>query len=186
MNALLGALALLLASSTASAVEFTIVTTSGYVRFSVPDDWRVLRMQTKPPVSTAVFQVLNPADDGTPHSTNIVVSLLHEDSEKGQRAAAIIGKPYGPTPAEVRKLNDWTIYTQTPNQQGTKYTVVDAKRSMADVVVHIRFAWPSLPNNPAGYSESMRAAMSALQDSVSGGIGPPPPRDGEIIRRPTQ
>lgn len=186
MRTLLAALVLLVTTSAANAVELTVVTTKGYVRFSVPDEWRVLRMQTKPPVSAAAFQIANPADDGTPHSTNVVVSLFHIDYEQGRLAAQRVGRPYGGVPVEATTQGEWAIYSQTPSQQGTKYTVVDATRTLADVVVLIRFAWPSLPNNPSGYDKSMRAALAAVQDSVSGGLGPPPVKDGEVIRRPTQ
>jgi hypothetical protein len=184
MRAPLAALTLILASSAVSAVELSIVTTKGYVRFNVPDDWRVLHMQTKPPVSVAAFQVLNPADDGTPHSTNVAVSLFHVDHEKGRVAADGLGKLHGSATPEVR--GEWTIYSQVRLQQGTKYSVVDATRSIADVVVLVRFAWPDLPNNPPGYDKQMHAAMAAVQASVTGGLGTVPMRDGEVIRRPTR
>jgi hypothetical protein len=183
MRALLAVLVLLFASSAASAVELTIVTTKGYVRFSVPDDWRVLHMQTKPPVSVAAFQVSNPADDGTPHSTNVAVSLFHVEHEQGRLAADGLGKLHGTATPELQ--GEWTIYSQVRLQQATKYTVVDAKRNIADAVVLIRFAWPTLPNNPPDYDKTMHAAMAAVQGSVTGGLGALPVRDGEVIRRPT-
>jgi len=34
-------------------------------------------MQTKPPIAFAIFQVPNFADEGTPESTNLVISLFN-------------------------------------------------------------------------------------------------------------
>jgi len=61
----------------AEAIELKILTTKGFVAFTVEDDWRVLSMQTKPPIAFAIFQVPNFADEGTPESTNLVISLFN-------------------------------------------------------------------------------------------------------------
>ncbi|KQZ44209.1 hypothetical protein [Duganella sp. Root1480D1] len=184
MFKLLATFAFLAMTSLAFAAEFTIVTGKGYVRFTVPDQWAVLSMQTKPPVSVAAFQVANPADEGTPHSSNVAVSLFHVDAERGQTAASAIGKQFGALPPTVSTLEGWTIYTQQASQQGTAYTIIDAKKPFADVVVGLRFAWPHLAANPAGYDQSMNGAFESLRRSVSSGFGVPASRPGEVIRRP--
>lgn len=175
---------LLLFAPLAHAVELTIVTTTGYVRFSVPDDWGVMAMQTKPPVSVAAFQVFNPADQGTPHSTNAAVTLYYPDTERGRTALSVIGRAYGNAPPSKSEVDGWTLYEQHPSQNGTAYTVLDAKKAVADVVVGIRLAWPELPNNPPDYNSTMRNSFEALRQSVSGGLGVPSSRQGEVIRRP--
>ncbi len=180
----LAAFAFLSITSLASAAEFTIATAKGYVRFSVPDQWAVMAMQTKPPVSVAAFQVANPADEGTPHSSNVALSLFHIETERGQAAASLVGKQYGKLPPSVSTLEGWTVYTQEANQQGVAYTIVDAKKPFADVVVGLRFAWPHLPANPAGYDQSMNRSFEALLRSVSSGLGVPAARPGEVVRRP--
>ncbi|WP_457424315.1 hypothetical protein [Roseateles sp. P5_E7] len=178
--------ALAMASAPATAVELTVVTTKGYVRFEVPDEWTVLKAQTKPPVSALAFQIANPADEGTPHSTNVAVSLMDTKTEAGKKAASRIGVQYGSASPVVSQEGAWTLYSQGADQGGVRYQVVDAARDIADVVVSIRFAWPELPANGAGYNEAMRAALRGVQNSVSGGLGIPPPRPGEVIRRPAQ
>jgi hypothetical protein len=145
MRPLLILFSLLLGAPAAGAVELTLVTEKGYVRFSVPDEWAVLKAQTKPPVSAMAFQVANPADDGTPHSTNVVVSLFDTSTEQGKAAAARVGKPYGPVQPQVRTRGDWTVYSQSASQHGATYHIVDAVRNAADVVVLVRFAWPCCP-----------------------------------------
>ncbi|MBL0726088.1 hypothetical protein [Piscinibacter sp. HJYY11] len=186
MRKLATTIALLLCGHLAHAVELTVVTAGGYVRFNVPDDWQVLKAQTKPPVAAIVFQIANPADSGTPHSTNVIVSLFAMDTEQGKAAMSEVGKQYGPAVPTVRTQDGWTTHSQTTEQQGARYNVVDAVRKAADVTVSIRFAWPALPNNPANYDKSMIDAMQAVQRSVVGGFGVPPARLGEVIRRPTQ
>jgi hypothetical protein len=178
--------ALALDSAAASAVELTLITSNGYVRFAVPDEWSVLKAQTKPPVSAMAFQVANPADEGTPHSTNVAVLLMDTKTEAGKKAASRIGAPVGTTPPAVSREGVWTLYSQSADQGSVRYQVVDATRDVADVVVSIRFAWPELPGNGSGYSEAMRAALRGVQASVSGELGMLPPRPGEIIRRPVQ
>jgi hypothetical protein len=172
--------------SLASATEFTVLTVKGYVRFTVPDEWQVLAMNTMPPVSVAAFQVENPADEGTPHSTNVAISLFHIETERGKAAVASVGKAYGPVPPSVSALDGWTIYTQQAEQQGVAYTIIDAKKAFADVIVGLRLAWPRLAANPQGYEQSMDGAFEALRRSVNSGLGVPEPRPGEVVRRPTQ
>ena len=180
------ALLLCLNASAHAAVEFTIVTVRGYVSFAVPDEWRVLTMQTKPPVSVAAFQVLNPVDAGTPHSTNVAISLFDVESERGKQAATIVGRRYGAQEPVVTSEGGWTVYSQQHNQGGMRYTVVDAKKQLADVVVAVRFAWPHLPNNPPQYDREMQKAFRGVLASVKGGLGKPAPREGEVTRRPAQ
>jgi hypothetical protein len=181
------ALALLLClSASAHAVEFTIVTVRGYVSFAVPDEWRVLTMQTKPPVSVAAFQVFNPADAGTRHSTNVAISVFDVESERGKQAMTIVGRRYGAQEPVVTSEGDWTVYSQQHDQGDMQYAVVDAKKQLADVVVAVRFAWPHLPNNPPQYDREMQEAFRSVLASVKGGLGRPAPREGEVIRRPVQ
>ncbi|WP_154668249.1 hypothetical protein [Pseudoduganella violaceinigra] len=177
---------LFIACFPASAVEFTLVTAKGYVRFAVPDEWIVLNMNTKPPVSVAAFQVPNPADEGTPHSTNVALTLFHVETERGRAAVSSVGKAYSPKPPVVSTLEGWTIYTQEAKQEGTTYSIIDAKKPCADVVVALRFAWPHLSSDPRGYDKSTSIAFEALRHSVTSGLGTPEPRAGEVVRRQAQ
>lgn len=180
------AIALVAVNSLANANEFAIRTTKGFVRFSVLDDWRVLSVQTKPPVSVATFQVGNPADEGTPHSTNVAVSLFHIGTERGQAAAAAVGRSYGPVAPVSSTVNSGAVYIQQPTQQSLPYLLIDANKPFADLIVALRFAWPNLPNNPSNDDATMRGAFEAVRRSVTGGLGVPESREGEVIRRPAQ
>jgi hypothetical protein len=170
----------------AHSVELSVVTTKGYVAFTVPDDWRVLSAQTKPPVSALSFQVANAADEGTPHSTNVLIALFHIDFERGKQAADAPVRAYGSKEPVVATRDGWTVYAQEATQGGAEYVIVDAKRPIADVVAAVRVAWPRLAANAPDYDSRMRQAFDELLKSVSGGMGLPPQREGQVIRRPAQ
>ena len=78
-----------------STVSFRLITQEGSVRFAVPGDWAVLSVQSLPPVPTIAFQVTNPADQGTPDSPNISVSIFRLSDKKTDGAQQKIVKAYG-------------------------------------------------------------------------------------------
>jgi hypothetical protein len=174
------------ACSVAQAAEFTIVTTKGYVSFAVPDDWRVIAMQSKSPVAVAAFQIPNPADSGTPDATNVAVSLFSVETKPGRDGERDVGRQFGPTAPTVTAKDGWTVYTQTANQGDTLYTIIDAKKSCADVVVGVRFAWPHLPKNAPELDTQMKGQLDSVLDSVNGALGRPQRKDGDVVRRPVK
>jgi hypothetical protein len=168
-----------------SAVEMKIFTTAGFVAFTVGSGWSVLSMQSQLPIATAVLQLPNPADGGTPDSTNLVLMLYAPDSERGRATFEAPVKQYGETAPGVASLDEWTIYHQKAKQGGTVYSILDAKRGrVADVSVSVRLAWPHLLTNPATYDAEMESAFRAFLASVHGAIGPYMPAADEVIRRP--
>lgn len=173
MHKLLAVLLLFLAVPLAQAVEFSVVTTAGTVAFAVPDEWRVLSVQTKPPISTFAFQVPNAADEGTPHSTNVAVTLFHTEFERGREAADVPVRKYGPKDPKTDELDGWTIHTQEATQSDAQYVIVDAKKPVGDVVAAVRFAWPRLAANDSDYDEQMHAALSRLLKSMTAATGVP-------------
>src|ERR1700712_4654697 len=61
-------------------VRFTLITAQGFVSFAPGADWKVLGMQNRSPVLSTVFQIPDAADDGTPDSTNLILSFFQPDS----------------------------------------------------------------------------------------------------------
>lgn len=165
--------------------EQKILTPKGHVAFTTADDWTVLQMQSKLPVAVAVFQLPNAADEGTPDSTNLVLTLFEHGSEKEKTVFAAPVAQLGATPPAVESFGGWTIYRQDAKQGATPYSIWDAKKEgVADVSASVRFAWPHLANNPANYGERMETTFKAFLKSVRGGVGEYKPRDGEVVRRP--
>jgi hypothetical protein len=170
-------------ATTSPTVRFTIMTAKGYVGFSVPKDWRVLSMQSKPPVAAAAFLVPNSADEATPDSTNIAISLIQPDTDQGKSALNRVGKSYQGEVVESSR-SGWECYSQSAHQKKTTYTILDAKKSVADVVVSVRVAWPHLPKNSPSYDSDMKAVFESLLDAIDGNLGSYTPKPGEVVRRP--
>jgi hypothetical protein len=167
------------------AVRFTILTSNGYVGFTVSKDWRVLEIQSKPPVAVSAFQVFNRADQGTSDSTNIVVSLIQPETDKGKDALSKVGKSYeGEVQSSSR--SGWDCFSQTAHQHGMPYTILDAKKRVADVIVSVRVAWPHLKKNSATYDGDLSKVFESLLDSVDGNLGPYSAKPGDVVRRPDQ
>ena len=76
-----------------SKTRFTIVTQKGHVSFDVPNQWSVLMMRSRPPVTAAIFQIGDASDQGLPDSTNVAVNLLTAGNEAGhvRQGGVILG-----------------------------------------------------------------------------------------------
>ena len=141
-------------------------------------------MEPKPPTTAAVFQIPNSADEGTPDSTNLVVMTFELDSPEAVAAATRVTNKMRTESKPAPSHGSWQTYTKQDRQDATEYRIRDARRELADVVVTIRLAWPHLKQNPADYDEQMEKLFLLLLDGVIGELGPKPPREGEVIRRP--
>lgn len=112
----------------AQSVELTLVTTKGFVAFTVDDNWPIVAMQTKPPVAVAAFQIPNSSDAGTNESTNVSVSLFQLDSPKGKAALKTMGKAYGDATPIVGSFDGWIVYHQQARQGDMGYSICDATK----------------------------------------------------------
>ncbi len=158
-----------------AGTELKIPTTNGFVAFSVEGDWPVLSMQMKPPIASAAFRIPNPADAGTPDSSNIVIALYDTQSAEARTAFKTPVKQYGAARPKGQTVGPWTIYRQAAKQGDTDYTIVDAKRSgVAGVAVGVRMVWPQLAGNAADYDARMETVLKAVLDSIHGGASVSP------------
>jgi hypothetical protein len=182
---IVASITLSLLSATAAAVEFKIHTNTGWVGFAAADGWTVLSMQSKMPIAAAVFQIPNREDHHTKDSTNLIIMLFDQASDKARAKFEAPVKQYGATPPVAEKLDQWTVYRQESKQGETLYSVLDAKNSsIADVSVSVRLAWPHLGGNPKTYDSEMTALFQGFIKSIDGGLGTYVPKDGEKIYRP--
>jgi len=170
-----------------SSIEFKIITNNGFVAYTAGAAWSVIAAQSRLPVAAMAFQILNPADAGTPDSTNLAISLYDLGSEKGRDAFARSPKKWGETDPSAETIGPWLVFRQEMRQGSTDYTVLDAQQSdIADVAVNVRLAWPHLPKNAATYDADMEAVFRRFIASVYGGNGPYSPKEGEVVRRPAK
>ena len=177
-------LLIFISQSAHALVEMKILTNEGYVGFTVEDNWTILSMQTKLPIATALFQIPNQADSGTPDSTNLIIKFYQNSSEKAQESFNAPIKKYGEDDIKLAEIEDWKIYSQKAKQEGVVYTIIDAKRdNFAEVSVFIRIAWPHLNGNAKDYNNEMEKRFYNFLKSVNGYIGKYTPKEGEVIRR---
>ena len=167
-----------------AAVEMSIVTNKGYVAFVVGDDWAVLSMQSKLPIATASFQVPNPADQGTPDSTNLAIVLYDSESKEARSNFEAPVTIKGSAPQQATRYQEWTVWRQEAVQGSTRYTILDAKREgLVDVLVKVRLAWPHLGTNASGYDAEMESTFHSFLTSVRGAKGKYEPGLGVTFRR---
>ncbi|MEA5114878.1 MAG: hypothetical protein VB050_12715 [Geobacteraceae bacterium] len=172
-------MAMLIACSNVNAMEFTLITKGGYVTFAAGDNWGVVTMETKKPNQTAAFQVPMSGEVDSAPPTNVSIILINPKLPETANALDSIGRSYGPSKVTEGTYNKWSTYRQVSNDSdGILFTIVDAKREIADVVVWVRFAWPKNKNNEA------EPIFYNFLNSIRGDFGKYKTRDGEIIRRP--
>jgi hypothetical protein len=164
--------------------ELRVITETGYLVIPAEDHWSVLSMKTKTPVIEALFQIPNPADAGTPESTNLVIQFFPLASAEGRAAMAESPPRAGPEPARVETVGGWTVTRQRGTLRATTYSVVDARRELTGFAVKVRFAWPHLAKNPGDYDRQMESILRSVLETIREHVGPYVPREGEVIRRP--
>jgi len=160
-----------------------VVTTNGWVSFSVCNDWKVSKMQTKSPTTLFVFRIPNPADEKTPDATSLVVMTFETGSPD---ATASYKQLVDSLRAQAKrsKYKNWNFYTRDVKQGDTIYTFLDGVRKVPGAYVVVRLAWPHLKQNPPNYGDEARKDLNDVLDSVDGGLGKLPDNGAEVYRPP--
>jgi len=166
----------------ADQVELSVVTDKGWVRFTVGANWKVLKMDTKNPVRLALFQLPNPAEEGTAASTNASVVLYEVDSSEASSEFARVHRKYAK--GTKSRTGAWEVFNSNFKEGSTNYSGRVAFRDIADVHVSVVFAWPHLPRNSANYDSEMEQAFVGILKSVNGAIGKYERRNDETVQRP--
>ena len=169
----------------ADLIDLSVVTSRGYVTYTVPGDWTVLDMQTKAPKTSAVFQIKrNPAEASTSDSTNLSISTFEDNSPEATATFQNMAAKHRAEASARSKHGAWQLFTRQAPQGKTMYQVRYAFRDVVGAHVFVSCAWPLLPRNAPRYDADMQAAFIAVLDSVKGGLGPKPRTGGEVVRRP--
>ncbi|HVF72942.1 MAG TPA: hypothetical protein VM940_15170 [Chthoniobacterales bacterium] len=163
-----------------------VITTRGWVSYAVGSKWKVLSMQTQPPTTAVAFQIANPADEGTPDSTNVAIMTFEADSKEAMASLKTLVSKIQSQAKPKKYKKDWDLYIHQDKQGQTDYVLCDAVRQVPGASVLIRISWPHLKGNAPDYDSQMEEAYLSLLDSVEGGLGPKPKKDGEVYRRPTK
>jgi hypothetical protein len=178
--------AMTLAPVARADTQMTVVTDKGYVAFVVGDDWAVLSMKTKTPVSAAVYQIPNAADAETPESTNLVLMLYDLTTQAGRAEFEKPVPDYSENEPVESEYQGWTVYRHFGMQNDVEYTILDARRrdvGDGEVAAGVRLSWPHLPDNREHYDAEMESTFRSFLTGVQGHVGPWTPREGEVAYR---
>jgi hypothetical protein len=160
--------AALIAPSGASALRAKVTIPNGYVSIETPDEWTLISAKTHRSVASALFQIPNPSDEGTPDSTSIGVKVYDLKIESGRKSASNARLN---TTAHVSKRvreGRWLIYRQHFADDGdpVPYTTLTARQDTPEMLVTVDLNWPKLPNNPADYDARMEQLFRAFIATV--------------------
>lgn len=160
----------LLAITAGQAADNEIFLDNGDLRISAPSDWVILAHSPTGNRTVIAFQLFtNPAEVGTPNSTNLAISTFaFKDPESTQAFSAPLTKRTQDT-TTTREYAVWSIREWQGDQNGAKYQIQDARTTnkTLNIGIHVRLAWPILPDNPPGYEDSMNAVLKTVLDSIS-------------------
>ncbi|MGB8476175.1 MAG: hypothetical protein WCE61_19005, partial [Candidatus Acidiferrum sp.] len=158
---------LLFSVSVAAVPDKVVLTVVDRFQFSVPGEWPVIASKSTAEKTVFAFQVPNPADEGTPDSTNL--SIVSAYLKNAEDKAAFEKKASTPDhDAQAKKLVEgWQCRSFSAMQKSTQYVVWDCYRVVADCGVSVRMAWPHLPKNPSDYDIQMESVLSDFLTSVS-------------------
>jgi len=159
--------------------DLSVITSKGYFSYSVGDDWSLVSMQTKPPKTTAVFQVPNPANKAARETARLSLMTFEVDSPV---AMAALKKLLVRARAEAKqktKYKQWQLYSRDVEEGKANYAIREACKQISGVCVMARITWPRLRSSSESHDIQMEDLFRSALDSVTGGIGPLPPRDDQ-------
>jgi hypothetical protein len=145
-------------------VEFTIF---ARVRFSVPGDWPVIANKSDKNRTIFAFQIPNTADENGPDSTNLTVQSFYLKDPESKAAFEKKSSKQDPSAQEQKLVTDWDCAKFQAKQGSTSYEVWDCHRTVEDVGVYVRVAWPHLPKNPLDYDRQMQTTLANVLASIA-------------------
>ena len=158
---------MLLTSAALCAEDRVVFSIYARIQFSVPPDWLVISSKSDTTNTVFAFQIPNPAEEGTPDSTNLVI--VASDLKQPGAKAAFEKKASNPEEkAQKRKLVDhWGCSSFSATQGSTEYEIWDCCRTVTDCGVYVRAAWPHLPKNSPEYDKTMETRLAQVLNSVA-------------------
>lgn len=159
----------LLALTAGRAAENEIFLNNGSIHLGVPSDWVILAHSPTGNRTVVAFQIFgNPAEIGSGNSTNLAISAFAlKDPETAQAFAAPLTRRT--QEATTKAYEGWEIREWQGDQDGAKYQIRDARmvNKKQNVGIHVRLAWPLLPNNPVDYEDTMSTLLKTTLDAIT-------------------
>lgn len=137
---------------------------------AVPQAWVRLRLSDSDRDREAIFQIPDPADEGTPDSTNIKVSVPQwKDVASGGDAvvARLASEPGGAIMSDKTSAKGRRVVLSRAQQGTTPYLVVDIMSAARDVIVWARAAWPLLEKGSPEWSDTVLKDFKGMAKSIT-------------------
>ena len=163
------ALLVVLTAALSGAVDKVAFTIFAEIQFAVPADWQVIANKSDTKSTLFAFKISNPAEEGTPDSTNLVLQSFYLKELEAKAKFEEKSKPQDPSARKRSVAAHWDCTSYAGKQGSTSYDVWDCHRTLAKAGVYVRLAWPHLSNNPPNYDQQMQATLVDVLTSV----GPP-------------
>ena len=151
------------ASFAGEKVDFSIV---DRIQFTVPGEWKVIASRSDASRTMFAFQILNPADEGTSDSTNLVLVAYNLNQPSEKESFEVKESQRGPNATNQKLVDGWDCSTFSAKQKRTNYVDWDCTRVVGQTGVFVRLAWPRLPRNAPDYDKSMEESLSDVLKSV--------------------
>lgn len=162
--------ALITVSLAASAISDRerLETQNGYVSLQTPSDWTLVTSKAHRATASALFQIPNPADRGTPDSTSLGLAVYDLGTDAGRADAARAKAKLTSAIRAKHRQGPWVIYRQrfADDADPVPYTALNARQETPGLVVTVDLSWPKLPDNPADYDAQMEKLFRAFIGSV--------------------
>jgi hypothetical protein len=155
-----------LAVALSGAVDKAVFTIFAEVQFAVPADWQVVANKSDPKSTLFAFKIPNPAEEGTPDSTNLVLQSFYLKEPEAKAKFEEKSKPQDPDARKTTVAAHWDCTSFIGKQGSTSYDVWDCHRTVAKAGVYVRLAWPHLSSNPPNYDQQMQATLVDVLTSV--------------------
>lgn len=155
------------AACSLSATDRVVFTVFARIQFSVPADWVVIDSRSDAATTVFAFQIKNPADEGTPDSTNLAII---SEYLKDRRAKSAFEREVADQEKKAQKkeaVENWNCSSFSAMQGSTRYDIWDCNRQITGCGVVVRLAWPELPKNPADYDDKIKGALTDVLKSVT-------------------
>jgi hypothetical protein len=136
------------------------------IRFTVPGEWKVIASNSDASRTMFAFQILNPADDGTPDSTNLVLVAYNLNLPAEKESFEAKKSQRGPGAMDQKFVEGWDCSTFSAKQKKTNYVDWDCSKIVGETGVFVRLAWPRLVRNAPEYDKSMEKSLLDVLKSV--------------------
>jgi hypothetical protein len=137
------------------------------VEFTVPMDWPVVKKKSELARSLFIFEIPNPATEGTPDSTTLAVEAFDLKDPDAKGAFDANPLPEGRNVQSRKFAEGWDCSSYVTMHDLTTYDVWACRRTLNNGGVFIHLTWPHLQGNPPDYAKQMRSTLTGVLKSVA-------------------